>query len=420
MTTQRDDLSNVEDVIDGADQRPAPRRSAALLVLTASEAQTWRDCPQKHHFKYRLRLRTKVDAPALAIGSILHSGMSSGLRAGWSGVDGLSVAQRVERQVAAAQAGIDALVMKWTAKLIEHTRVTDYDELAEDAAATSAMVKWMLGHYFAATSGDLTSLILVETERAFSVPLRDIKGRPVKHLRSEGVRDAVFYDPTYNALDLHEHKSVGATPRDLERRAEMDPQTTTYINSLFEDLAQGRLKLVTGEPVPRDAKIGRLNYNALKKKIPSTPKVNQDGTVSIAAIDTLPRLYVEALDEQSRAPEHGGRGIPVTEKQYAKAKELADKGDTFFARVEYFRTQAELERWRVEAFMDASRIREANRNALARTRNPGHCTMPWSMRCEYRQLCLDPESTELASQFRISRDIHAEVREAEADADSPA
>lgn len=412
----RPDLANIEDVVDGAEPPRRARRSAALTIITASEMQTARDCLQKHHFKYREKLRTKVDAPALAIGSIFHRGMSAGLRAGWLDVAGLSVDQRVAKQTDAATSGIDDLVNKWMAKRIEHGRDLDFERLATEAEETAAMVKWMLGHYFHVTRGDLERLILVETETPFSVPLRDVRGRPVKHLISQGVRDAVFYDPTYNALDLHEHKTVGQNPRDIDRRAEMDPQTTTYINSLIEDLAAGRLKLATtGEPVPRDAVVGRLSYNACKKKVPSTPKINQDGTVSVAAIDTLATMYVAALDEQANV-----RKIPVTEKQYAKAKELADKGDTFFARVEYQRTPAEIERWRREAFMDASRIREANRNPDARTRNPGHCSMAWSMKCEYRQLCLDPESVELRGQFRVVDDIHTEVREAEADADTPA
>ena len=64
--------------------RAKQRRSLALTVVTDSELQTWRSCHLKHHFQYRERLRPKVEAKALAIGSIFHTGMRAGLSAGWS------------------------------------------------------------------------------------------------------------------------------------------------------------------------------------------------------------------------------------------------------------------------------------------------------------------------------------------------
>ncbi len=268
------------------------------------------------------------------------------------------------------------------------------------------MIKFMLTNYFTLSKRDLTDLLLVDTEKPFAVPVRDAIGRKTR-LEFHGVRDALFYDPVYNALELHEHKTVSNLPEDIGKRAEMDPQTSGYMYALVEDRNAGRLKFPDGTPVPANAVLGRIAYNAIRKKVPATPKVNKDGTVSVAAIDTTGELYMAALNEQQHE-----RKIPVTDKQLEKLRELTARGQTYFGRVEYQKTRAEIERWRSDTLVDASRIRGANTNPALRTRNPGNCNMAWSMKCEYRQPCLD-DTPESRAMFRVLEDAHPEIREAE-------
>jgi hypothetical protein len=382
------------------------RRSPRLTIVTDSELQTWRSCPQKHHFQYRERLRPLVEAKALAVGSIFHAGMRAGLRAGWS--DGwLSRPddRRLAEQIATAHTGIDQLVMNWATNIVKHsTSALDYEQLSNDVDQTAAMVKWMLAHYFTRTKGDLKSFVLVEVETPFVVDLHDKRGRVAPHLKYSGVRDAVFFDPDYNQIVLAEHKTSGGNPHDIEKRVEMDTQTAGYLYALKQQRAT--LRTVDGEDIS-GAFLGRVVYNVLRKALPRSPSVNKDGSVSVAACTTTPELYKAALDEQV------ARGKPVSEKQREFYGAVLAQGDPFFARVEYHRTPKEMERWRSDTFVDAARIRGAERNPEQRTRNTGHCNMPWSLTCTYRGVCLDPDAKELRSQFRVVSDPHAEVREAE-------
>lgn len=388
------------------------RRVVRLTLVTDSELQTFRSCPQLHDFKYRQRLRMHVDAKPLAVGSIFHAGMRNGLRAGWGANERLPTDQRLAAQILAATQGIDDLVNLWAGKVVEHTKDVDYEKLAADVDQTAAMVKWMLGHYFKNTTGDLTNLLLVETERPFSVVMNDRRGRPVTHLRYTGVRDAVFYDPAYNDLILNEHKTTGNDPRGIEKRVEMDTQTAGYLHALREELRENAVPMAAGTKlVPRNAGLGRVAYNVLRKALPHPPKVNKNGSVSVAAATTTEELYRAALDEQVTQ-----RRIPISEDQREYLSALAAAGDKFFCRVEWYRTDLDIERWRRDTFVDAKRIREADRDPDARTRNTGHCNMPWSLPCSYRQLCLNPDAPELRAQFRVASDIHAEVRAAEVDA----
>lgn len=392
-------------VNDVADPPRKARRSPQLTVVTDSELQTWRSCPQLHHFKYRERLRPNVDAKALALGSIFHAGMRDGIAAGWStGWRSRSNVQRLADEIEAAQKSIDDLVMKWTSKRVAHEHDLDFDALEKETEQAAAMVKWMLKHYFESTTEDLLNLVLVETEKNFNVDLHDRRGRVLPYLRYAGVRDATFFDPAYNQLVLAEHKTSGGRPQDIEKRVEMDTQTAGYIYALTQQRAN--MKTVDGVSMEK-AHVGRVIYNVLRKSYPKPPKVNKDGTVSVAACVTTPELYLAAIKDQVEQ-----RKLPMTEKQKDFFESLKTVGDPFFARVDYHRTKDEIERWRQDTVIDAGRVRLATYSPEHRTRNTGHCNMPWSLPCPYRSVCLD-DQPELRSTFRVVDNPHVEVREAE-------
>jgi hypothetical protein len=388
------------------------RRSPRLTIVTDSELGTFRSCPQLHHFKYREKLAPLLDAKALAIGSIFHHGMRDGIRAGWApGTASMPTSQRVAGQIAAATASIDDLVNTWAGNLLQHGTSLDFERLAEEVDETAAMVKWMLTPYFKQSAADLTNLVLVGAERPFQVVMNDRRGRPVGHLRYTGVQDAVYYDPGYNQLVLDEHKTTGGDPRVLEKRVEMDTQAAGYLHALREEMQLAVPLAAGGKIIPRDAGIGRVRYNGLRKAYPKAPSVNQDGKVSVAATTTTVEMYRAALDAQVTE-----RKIAVTQKQQEFLERLSSEGDKFFARVEWHRSDADIERWRRDTFYDAKRIREADRDEDARTRNTGHCNMPWSLPCSFRALCLDPTAPELRKNYKTRGDVHAEVRDAEVDA----
>lgn len=409
--TENSETAPVGDAVeyDRREESLGRKRTVKLTVVTDSELQTFRSCAQLHDFKYRQRLRPLLDAKALAIGSIFHHGMRDGIRAGWAPETvNLPGDQRVSAQISAAVSSIDDLVGGWAGKMLEHGKELDYENLATEVEETATMVKWMLTHYFKASRADLTNLVLVGAEESFSVVMRDRRGHEVAHLRYTGVRDAVYYDPGYNQLVLDEHKTTGGDPRSIEKRVEMDTQAAGYLHSLREEMKLAVPKVAGGRVIPRDAGIGRVRYNALRKAFPTPPKVNKDGSVSVAMTTTTAEMYKAALDEQVQV-----RHIAVSTKQSEYLERLENEGDRFFARIEWHRSDLDIERWRRDTFMDAKRIREADRDPDARTRNVGHCNMPWSLPCSYRAVCMDPDAPELRNNFRVARDIHTEVRDAE-------
>lgn len=401
-----------------------------LHVLTNSELEAFRACPQLWGFRYVERLRPRVEASALALGRCLHAGLAAGYRA-WP--DG------PETTLQAAQAGAREALRAWQADVLRAGRIEAerLDQMAKEAEETERLAEFMVDNFFCEMAAeDHGDLIPILVEQPFEVATEDVMGRDTA-VRLAGVMDLVSFSLRYGDVVLDEHKTSVGVPQDMDRRLEMDSQTTGYVYALSRlarygerrdgkrvfpiadalARAAGRYESHTRERLldearrwqrPQTTGVGRVRFNVLRKKIPTQPNVNQDGKVSTAAIDTLPEIYRAAL-----AAQEGDRGIAITEKQTALLERLEAKGNTFCGRREYHRTAAELERWLHEVRTDAARIRSAGRQPSERTRNPGHCTMPWSMPCRYRSVCLDPQATEIRErEYTVDTETHPEVAEA--------
>lgn len=401
-------MSEAQDIKAQPEPAAKPKRKHSLTVVTNSELATFRDCPQKHHFVYRERLRPRLRAKPLALGSILHDGLAAGFVAGYSPEAMLlPTSQRLTRQIVAARAVVKKGRERWFAERELVNDNADGEALDAESIETATMLDFMVQQYFEATQSDLNEFRLVAVERPFRVPVRDRLGR-ARALWSEGVIDWIAYSPEYHQLILGEHKTLTGDPAQLEKRVEMDPQTSGYLYALREMLEAGELKFFgTSEVVPRDAGLGRTIYNGLRKAYPKEPAINKDLHVSAALIDTTAEVYADALARQVHE-----RGLPIKEKQQERLDELRRRKGAYFGRTEYFRTNAEVERWRWETYTDANRIRESDRDETRRTRNAGHCTHAWSMSCVYKQVCLDPHAPELRAEFRVVEDRHTEVVEA--------
>lgn len=180
----------------------------------------------------------------------------------------------------------------------------------------------------------------------------------------------------------------------------------------------------------RSLPVGVIVVNLLRRKMPAKPKMLADGTISVdSRIDTLPEVYESAIDA---APEpdalrkaledlEAARQVYTDEsepctaaerdrraKRYEKAREVLAKkraswretqakqralleairsrGDTFAGQLDDFIGADELERWRVEQWVEAARIRRLERHPGERTRNLGFCTAP-GRGCGFRSLC---------------------------------
>lgn len=397
-------------------------RKRRLTVVTSSELQTWRDCGYKWGLAYHDGLRPAVQHHAHAFGSAIHEG----LRAAYEEHDPLR----------AADAGVAAMRHarnEWYAKLVtDSTSADELTDLAADAEEKEATSVWMLRHYVETFSDDWRWLVPLAIEAPFHLRMQNVMGARVGHLAYAGVWDLVAFDRRHGDIAVFDHKTTISSVDTVDRRVELDPQLAGYVWAVRRalwaaDTSLGETKIditkvpkvIAADPASKVVRYlteaeaahirsgqcatGRVVYNVLRKKRPSEPHVNKDGKVSVAKIDTLPELYERALVLQETE-----RKMPRSPEQGMLLSVLKSKGDTYLSRREFFRSNDEIERWRRELFVDAQRLRSAEEDPNERTRNPGHCTMPWSMPCAYRRPCLDPQMTD----GFVVRPRHAEVEDA--------
>jgi hypothetical protein len=410
-----------------------------LTTFTNSEQQCARDCMVKHGFAYAEGLRPKVTPRALSFGTAFHAGPAALYRT----IGTVPQDAALDVGMADGLTAIDASFKEWLDKVEPLTTQEQLDELYDYAKEAVADARWMFKHYCHTFRADITRLVPLAVERSFSVPMRNVLGRVVPHFRYAGVWDLVAFDPEHGDIVIFDHKTTKGDVGSIDRRVEIDTQMAGYLYALREMLISHPGAFVTKQsshPFWPDAMdllkactgalpIGRIAYNVVRKKRPTAPQINQDGTVSIKAIDTLPEIYEDAL-EQQREPEwltkayanresKGGelkfneQATRYTELQVKQAdvlQRLRDRGDTFIGRREFFRTPDEIERWRREAMTQANIIRIAEQNdkrdergnlyRSTRYRNPGHCTGPASLPCSYRSLCID-DAPELRAAFDV-------------------
>ncbi len=428
-------MSDVETVL--VRDEPTMKQKRALTVVTSSELQTFRDCPHKHGLSYVEGLRPKVAPRALSFGTATHAGLAAAI-----------AEQHPQDAVVSGIAAAEEKLGKWLATLLDAGLSADrLDELAAEGEAAVKLSSWMVEHYVETFVEDWKYLVPLGIEQAFQLRAQNAKGIRVGHLAYAGVWDLVAYDRRFGDIVVMDHKTTSGNVSDIDRRVELDPQIAGYVwavrRALWDADAQlgetalalpmddlldvdlrdtrwqartfidgtGKMRGLTSAEAQRilDRKVatGRVIYNVLRKKRPSEPHVNKDGSVSAAKIDTLAPVYERALVEQS------ARGKPITLEQGALLETLRLKGDSFISRREFHRSDEEIERWRRELFVDAQRVRMAEADPDQRTRNPGHCCQPWSMPCAYRRPCLDPT---MRDGFDVMTTRHVEIEEAKEEA----
>ena len=426
-----------------------PRRKARqgimgkrkLQVITNSEHETWRTCQRRHGFAYFELLRPKVDSLPKRAGNVLHDGLSAGWRAAWELAD-CSLDSRLDRAISGAVAGVGAATTVAVAEL-EEIGDTDpnarVDEAIEALLEASKANAWAVENYFRSIKPDLAYVpVVIEGEFAVRVP--NAAGRASRILR-RGKIDLTLWDPELNRLIVHDHKGTANAVTAMERKLPLDTQLTGYVVAIRRMVATGQLvtddKLTTvaaqkvvqknWEQI-KHANTGAIAYNVIRRKRPEHPKINLlkkgqiltdnhrrlfeeqsefgsgRGEVSVAECDTTAEEYRTALEEQVV-----DRELPITDKQRLVLERLERKGETFFAQLEYFRDDLEIEEWRRELFADARRIREVARDPSQRTRNPTACAMPWSPPCAYASLCLNPSDPVARAGYMVADRPHVEL-----------
>ncbi len=430
------------------------KRQVHLQVLTNSELETFRTCSAKHGFAYDDLLRPIVSGTPLSAGHILHAGIAAGWNAAWSDAD-VSLDTRLERALAGAIHGIQRSAYEQKQKLKDALRApgTD-DQAARIEAAIQALeieteaVSWVVPHYFRSVAPDLEFVPLF-IEGAFQFPVPIKTGRP-SVVQFAGRRDLVLWDRSINRIVVQDHKGTRNNVRSLEKKLPLDTQFSGYVYELKlrlstpagRDFLLGEMRSRTATPAGAlavieahadeitKARVGAVAFNVLRRKRPAVPKrnllkknqavtegqkllfqlqeetKNPMGEVSVAALDTTPQVYADALLEQVSE-----RELPITPKQREFLDRLKAAGDTYFAQLEWFRGDRELERWRTEVLIDARRIRGVKRGD--RTRNPGACSLPQSPPCAFASLCANPDGPLVRADYVRVDTPHQELKEDE-------
>jgi hypothetical protein len=371
--------------------------------ISHSELSAWRSCHALWGFRYAERLVPVADDGSKLRGRFFHAGLDAAYRA--LQADALASPASVatlDELVAAAHDGLERAYDDALAEAAGKVSEAVLDELRAQAREGRELDRFMVAYALRRTVplDRSEGLIPLLVEDRFDVPLPDAIGRAVGHLRFVGIIDLVWWAPRSRSLIVDEHKTSVRDPSEIARRAELDPQTSGYLYALRHRLDRGELDdalmrasggLVDGSQVG----LGLVRFNCSRRKLPSVPQTNKDGTVSTAQIDTLPELYEAALAAQA-APEWAGKNPErfqaLIEKQQRVLAGLRARPETYFKRVEHWQSFAQMKLWRDEMFVDAARIRAARRQPHLRTRNTEHCTAPGARGCRFASICLNPEA----------------------------
>lgn len=336
---------------------------------------------------------------------------------------------------------MDAAYKMWIEDLPLDAIVQRIGELSADSDVPEAvemfeLVKGMATRAFSKIyeEDSAAGLIPIATEVPFEAPIYDNAGKRVNGVKIRGIIDALMYSRTSNLLITHEHKQAKLHVETIEKRIPFDPQISTYVDAARYLLDSGALDAVLWAHGVEDAKgvrVGPVVYNVARAAMPKTPKTNKDGTISVAQIDTLPEIYQEALQTQKNptwydkalatgSPEKieaaEQRYLELRRKQSALLEDLYSNVGSYFGRFDHFRSEREMNDWRRDLVKDVKRVRLAWLRDDEITRNPGNCSMPWSMSCEYSSICLDRQDESIrAALFTTPEERNKVVETEEAD-----
>ncbi len=374
----------------------------ARQTVTASELSAFRSCRQRWYLNYERRLDPiREESGVRALGTLYHDCVAIGIRAVYAtNATGIRIVDPGR--------GLDFATGR-AVELLEAQQPDAYapeDEHADWRTLTDKLLS-MLESYWEFMTPHWEHLVPMYVEEQFNVPVLNAGGRP-GHLWLQGMWDVVWYDLRNGAIYVEDHKTTSKGFSEIERRLPLDVQMSSYVYGLKATLRrraadprqvqmwpEGGVGLgITAATI--DA-IGVVRYNVVRTKAPSKPKTNKDSTISTAAIDTKPATYAAALAAQVGTPTDKQH-----EKQQALLARLEETPPQYFAQLEHFWSDRELERWRTEVWVDAADMRAVARQPVRATRSQWFCTEgPYG--CAYEDGCLEPESIPQFYQIREKR-----------------
>jgi hypothetical protein len=374
---------------------------------TNSETSTFLKCTKRWFFEYYSKLRPKKKSWHLDFGAIIHAGIEEGYRcfptfsSSLDFVD-LEAIKNVSIKMAHNKA---KMLFDDSLELSKNNPYIETEEIKNEYIKSCELSKSMLCLYWDCSVDDFDCFIPIFIEKSFCVPVLNSVGKK-SHLYHKGVFDLVVYDCHWKDLVLIDHKTMEANVMTVEKRFEFDPQISGYLYALKWLLNQEKIiNPLTKKPFDKKTPVGRIHYNALRKKIPSKPLWLKNGSVSSKMIDTLPKIYEDALQEQCMI-----KNIPIKEKQDKLLKILQEKGHkSFYCRFEYYKPQKEIDIWVNEQYSTTRRMRKLYKKPFLSVRTSEACTMAWSPSCPYRMVCIDDTLEIRELYYRIAEKRHEEI-----------
>jgi len=226
---------------------PPPKDKWPPMVSTYSEIMTRRRCPMQHYYAYKLKLEKKVPGLPLTLGSLGHRLLEAKYRDGdW----------RPE---------LEKYVEEEWGKMFEEQQA-EYGDLPGEAE------RLMRGYDYFWKNDKWKPL---GTEVSFLVRLTEKIG-------IAGVIDLIVED-TNGKIWVVDHKFVKSIPEDDYLLMEL--QTTLYYFATVLKYGKGKVAGVI------------LNY--IRTKAPTIPKINKDGTLSKAKVDTDIPTLMQVIKENN-------------------------------------------------------------------------------------------------------------------------
>lgn len=351
-----------------------------MMEVTNSEVQTYKNCPNLHGLKFVELLEPMGPDPdaepdAAGFGRLAHVGMS----AAWESTrQGVSTFPGFFR---AAEGAVRAVAGDNDGGVVEVLRVAIRGQLRE-----------------------LTTHKLIATEQSFALKVAGVIYKGQIDLITEHDGQLVVWDHKFSS-------QIDA----WARRAQLDTQKFGYVKAVEKRF---------GRPV------NRYVWSITRRKEPSRPRVllltkqlaaelgehgaglmrRQEsegepmGLVSVAACDTTPEVYLDALLDQQV-----DRGIDISVEQQAKLDELkAAYFGKWYAQEETYVSPADMQRWESELRVVVRRMREDAKPGAVRYRNPDNCTSPGRKDCDWRTVCLN-DTPETRALYQIRTSKHQEL-----------
>jgi hypothetical protein len=295
------------------------------------------------------------------VGTLAHLGLATAWRTTLADY-GDRLVDAATRMAIAVEAGLEAI----DDLIQEQVNANDYDdETREELRTVRNEAAWCIEESLRRCEAELLTHKALAIEADFELRMGA--------LLYGGTIDLVTQSPDGEII-VWDHKTTRFAHEVWDHRLQLDTQFVGYSHATERGVVPG---------VPPGAVTFR--WSVVRSKPPSTPHLNKDGSFSVAAIETTPEIYADALADQEM------RGIPVSDKQRLLLQKLRGAGDRWYTRVDTHVTAEQHRRWLEELKVTAKRMRSAIKRPEERTRTPEACSSPSSGRCSYRDVCIQPE-----------------------------